>query len=94
MGRARTIRSAPALAGILLVMTLSGCGAGLGGGNTTCGDYLQLSASDQKQVIRNFFEEKGNSDPSGGEVLLSQQSAKLYCNTVGSESDPISNIDG
>jgi len=53
-----------------------------------------LSASDQKQVIRNFFEEKCNSDPSGGEVLLSQQSAKLYCNTVGSESDPISNIDG
>lgn len=81
------------LGGIALVVALSGCSS-LEGGDTTCGEYLELSSSDQQQVIRNFLEEQGDSDPAGGEVLLSQQSAKLYCNTIGTASDPISNIQG
>lgn len=79
---------------VALALTLAGCGGGLSGGDTTCGEYLGLDSGDQKQVITNFFEEKGDSNPSGGSVLLSQQSARLYCNTLGTSTDPIRNIDG
>lgn len=88
-------RAAALLGVAALGLALSGCAGHVGnGGDTPCGDYLELDSGDQKQVIEDFFSEKGNDDPSGGEVMLSQQSAKLYCNTLGSASDPIRNIDG
>ncbi|MHA3684075.1 hypothetical protein ACXR2T_09265 [Leucobacter sp. HY1910] len=78
-----------------LGLTLAGCsGSAVGGGDTTCSEYLAMGSDDQKQVIRNFQNEKGDSDPANGKVILFQQSAKLYCSTVGSDSDPIRNIDG
>ncbi len=78
---------------IALSAALSACGSN-NGGATTCGDYLQLSSDGQKAVITSFLESKGDSNPAGGMVILNQQSAKLFCSTVGTSSDPISKIDG
>lgn len=85
-----------AVAGMLIVgaASMPGCSAGSKGGDTTCGDYKKMSSSDQKAVIKAFFAEKGDSSPSNGKILLSQQSARLYCATAGSDSSPIRGIDG
>ncbi len=91
-----SFRLLAAAGSIMLAATLSGCGGGSvgSGGNTTCGEFLSLSADNQKQVIRDFLKEQGNSNPSGGQVLLYQASATLYCSTLGTSSDPIRNING
>lgn len=79
----------------LMVGTLSGCGGQANnGGATACGDYMKMSSSQQTDVIKKFFEEKGDKNPSNGKITLSKQSAKLYCSTAGGNSDPIRNIDG
>lgn len=83
------------LSGLLVLGVLAGCGGTANaGGSTTCKDYMSMSSSKQEDVIKKFFEEKGNSNPSGFDVRLSLESAKLYCSTVGTDSSPIRNIDG
>ncbi|MFN3600874.1 MAG: hypothetical protein ACK4UY_05735 [Dietzia sp.] len=79
----------------LALASLTGCNA-MGanqGGDTTCGDYMEMPPEDQREVITTFLDEKGQEDPAGMEVTLTQESAKLYCSTVGQASDPIRNID-
>lgn len=81
--------------GCAVMLVLSGCSsADNKGGDTTCGEYAALSSSEQDEVIKKFFEQKGESDPSNGSLLLSKQSAKLFCATAGSDSSLISEIDG
>lgn len=83
------------LSGFLVLGALAGCGGTANaGGNTTCKDYMGMSNSKQEEVIKKFFSEKGNSNPSGFDVRLSLESARLYCNTIGTDSSPIRNIDG
>lgn len=80
---------------MLLAGSLGACSAlGAKGGDTTCGEYRQMSDPEKTEVIENFFKEKGESNPPNGMVLLSQKSADLYCATVGTDTDPIKNIDG
>ena len=85
-----------AVASVLVIgaVSMTGCSAGGKGGDTTCGDYKTMSSSDQKAVITAFFAEKGDTSPSNGKILLSQQSARLYCATAGSDSSLIRGIDG
>lgn len=81
--------------GLVAVLAFSGCSAAENkGGDTTCGEYADLSSSEQDEVIRKFFEQKGDSDPANGAIMLSKQSARLFCATAGSDSSLISEIDG
>ena len=81
--------------GCVVMVTMSGCAAAENkGGDTTCGEYAALSSSEQDEVIKKFFEQKGDSDPSNGSIMLSKQSAKLFCATAGSDNSLISEIDG
>jgi acid stress chaperone HdeA len=75
-------------------LALTACSGGNKGGDTTCGEFTAMSSSQQEEVIRSFLASKGNTDPAGGEVTLNQASAALYCATVGTQSSPISDIDG
>jgi acid stress chaperone HdeA len=81
----------------LTMAATAGCGTGLldqnQGGDTPCGDYLEMTADDQRDVILTYLDEQGNSNPAGFEVTLTLQSAKLYCNTMGTSSDPIRRIE-
>ncbi len=83
-----------AVTSIAAFALLAGCNGASGnaGGDTTCDDYLAMTSSEQKEVIKTFRESEGK-DPSGGEINLSAASAKLFCNTVGKGSDPIRKID-
>ncbi|AVZ40474.1 MULTISPECIES: hypothetical protein [unclassified Dietzia] len=89
------ILTATATAAALSLALVSGCAAldPNQGGDTTCADYMEMPPEDQREVITTFLDEKGQSDPAGMEVTLNQESAKLYCSTVGQASDPIRNID-
>ena len=87
--------AALAAATALALAALTGCGAmdPNKGGDTTCGDYMEMAPEDQREVITTFLDEKGQSDPAGMEVTLNQEAAKLYCSTVGQTSDPIRNAE-
>ena len=87
--RPATLVAAAALA----VATLTGCNAvdPNQGGDTECGDFMEMAPEDQREVITTFLDEKGQSDPAGMEVTVNQEAAKLYCSTVGQTSDPIRN---
>lgn len=79
-----------------LTLTLgmtSACGEGLRGGDTTCGEFRSMSKSDQTRVIKDFGR-KGESDVSNFEIGRNRLSAKAFCNTVGSDSSKIREIDG
>ncbi|MDQ1130788.1 hypothetical protein [Microbacterium sp. SORGH_AS_0888] len=83
--------SAPIVILLSAALLLSGCG---GSKDVTCGDYKKMSSNDQKSAIKSYYAAKGENNPSNGKILLTQQSAKLYCATAGHDSDPISKIDG
>ena len=95
MTHARTRRTVSALAILAFALGTTGCAMAdkNKGGDTTCGDYLSMTSKEQTETIKKFLADKGDSDPSGMDVNLSKGSAKLYCNTVGSDSDPIRKID-
>ncbi|MDX2356225.1 hypothetical protein [Dietzia sp. PP-33] len=91
----RTRPAVLAATAALTLASLTGCNAmdPNQGGDTTCGDYMEMAPEDQREVITTFLEEKGQEDPAGMEVTLTLESAKLYCSTVGQTSDPIRNVD-
>lgn len=78
---------------IVLVSTLTGCSANKGG-DTTCGEFSKLSQQGKSDAIESFLKSKSGDEPANGVILLNVASASLYCSTVGSDSDPIKNIDG
>lgn len=82
-----------AFCAVALSVTLGACGSANKGGDTTCGDFKNMSSSEKKEVIKALFAE-GGKDASNGEILIGVGSATLYCNTVGSDSSPIRDING
>ena len=75
-------------------LVTTGCGATTQGEETTCGDFLDMSSDDKTAVITLMLQDEGTDDPSNGQITLTKTSAELYCNTAGSDSDPIENING
>lgn len=87
------MKIAPVSAILISVAVMSACGSSNAGGDTTCGDYKAMSSAEQTEVVQSFLESKGET-PSNGKVTLNKFSAKAYCATAGTDSDPIRNIDG
>lgn len=88
-----TRKKAMAVCGALVLsMSLAACGGGKGG-DTTCGEFMQMSAADQKEAIHALMSEEGDS-PANGMVTLGVGSAKLFCSTVGTDSSKIREING
>ena len=92
----RRTRPAALAVAVLALSGLTACSSALtgnDGGDTTCGDFMVLPPEDQREVITTFLDEKGVTDPVGGDVTLRQEATKLYCSTVARETDPIRNAD-
>lgn len=77
---------------LVTVLAMGGCSSN-DGGETTCGDYLDLSGDERSEVVKKFLEDQGDS---AGAIKtgLFKASVLAYCNTVGGPSDPISNVNG
>lgn len=81
--------------GLTLVLAMTSACAGNGsGGDTTCGEFKSMPKDDQTQVIEDFLAEKGKSDASNFEIGGNRLSANVFCNTAGSDSSKIREIDG
>lgn len=63
------------------------------GGDTTCEDYLDMSRSEQKDVISTFLEDEGR-ELTGMNISLHALSAIAFCNTAGKPDSKIREIDG
>lgn len=73
--RVARISSIP-LAVMAIAMSVAGCGAK--DGSTTCNDYLDMDNGDQQETVQNMIKNTNQTD-SGGNMLLTMGSVKLYC---------------
>jgi len=81
------------LAALIAVVSLSGCSAANKGGNTTCGQYRSMNSTQQTNVVKKMLSDEGQST-SNGNITLIKFSVAAFCATLGSDSDPISKING
>jgi len=81
------------LAAAIAVVALSGCAAPNRGGATTCGQYNSMSSTQQTNVVKKMLTDEGQSTANGN-VTLIKFSVSAFCATLGSDSDPISKING
>lgn len=81
---------------LLLVsaLALGGCGSENAGGETTCGDYLEMDVDTQNAVVRAWLDERGEADPTGVTVTANRLGALAFCNSLGKASDPINSVTG
>lgn len=92
-GRYRGWRATLAL--LVASALIAGCSGSSAnaGGDTTCEDFLDMSSSEQKDVITTFMEDEGR-DLTGMNINLHALSAIAFCNTVGKPDSKIREIDG
>lgn len=89
----KTLRVGAAVALLASSGMLTACGSANQGGDTTCGDYLNMSSAEQDEVVRTFLEEDGQ-EHKNGEIMLVKGSALAFCNTIGKDSSKIREING
>lgn len=76
--------------GLAAALTVSGC-SGSSGGDTTCAQYLNQSAAEQKDTITDYLESAGESTK-GFNINANQLAVTAYCNTVGEPDTKIKDI--
>jgi len=82
------------VAALIAVAALSGCSNFVNnGGNTTCGQYRGMNSTQQTNVVKKMLSDEGQST-SNGNITLIKFSVSAFCATLGSDSDPISKING
>ena len=86
----RTVVAAIAIA----ALSVSSCSASQvvnTGGSTKCKDFVTQDEQKQDSEVTKMLKDKNGSDPSNLELNMSRRSALMYCQTVGSPDNPISN---
>jgi acid stress chaperone HdeA len=86
----RTVAAALAIAAV----SISGCSASQvvnTGGSTKCKDFVTQDEQKQDSEIGKMLKDAHGTDPSSMELRASRRSALLYCQTIGSPDNPISN---
>jgi acid stress chaperone HdeA len=94
MRASTTARSVLALTtAAVLSLTMSACSGGSAGGDTTCGDFNAMDNDDRRAAVTKMLDDEGDTT-SNGRVTIVLGLALAYCQTLGSDSDPISNAYG
>lgn len=82
-----------ALGAVLMAATLAACSGGSDGGATACGDYLDKDTSGKNDVISDYLDELGESNPSNMEIAAVRTTITAYCHTVGSNTTTINSLE-
>jgi acid stress chaperone HdeA len=68
---------------------LSGCGAKVEGGDTSCKDYLAANDSDQQTAVSKMLKDEKGTDAAQLEITGTKVSVQTFCQTAGKEDSKI-----
>ena len=78
-----------AVAGLGLGVLLSGCGAKVEGGDTSCKDYMTADDSDQQTAVSKMLKDEKGTDAAQLEITGTKLSVQTFCQTAGKEDSKI-----
>jgi acid stress chaperone HdeA len=76
-------------AGVAMGALLSGCGAKVEGGDTTCKDYLAANDADQQTAVSKMLKDEKGTDAAQLEITGTKVSVQTFCQTAGKEDSKI-----
>jgi len=78
-----------ATASLALGVLLSGCGAKVEGGDTSCKDYLKANDGDQQTAVSKMLKDEKGTDAAQLEITGTKLSVQTFCQTAGKEDSKI-----
>ncbi len=75
-------------AGVVL-SALSGCGAKVEGGDTSCKDYMAANDADQQTAVSKMLKDEKGTDAAQLEITGTKLSVQTFCQTAGKEDSKI-----
>lgn len=88
MKRMKVMTSAMA-AGFAVATLLSGCGAKVEGGDTSCKDYMAANDADQQTAVSKMLKDEKGTDAAQLEITGTKLSVQTFCQTAGKEDSKI-----
>jgi acid stress chaperone HdeA len=76
-------------ASMALGALLSGCGAKVEGGDTSCKDYMAANDADQQTAVSKMLKDEKGTDAAQLEVTGTKLSVQTFCQTAGKEDSKI-----
>jgi acid stress chaperone HdeA len=76
-------------AGLTFGALLSGCGAKVEGGDTSCKDYLAANDADQQTAVSKMLKDEKGTDAAQLEITGTKLSVGTFCQTAGKEDSKI-----
>ena len=76
-------------ASMTLGVLLSGCGAKVEGGDTSCKDYLSANDADQQTAVSKMLKDEKGTDAAQLEITGTRLAVQTFCQTVGKEDSKI-----
>lgn len=83
------VMTSMAAAGLAAGALLSGCGAKVEGGDTSCKDYLAANDSDQQTAVSKMLKDEKGTDAAQLEITGTKLSVQTFCQTAGKEDSKI-----
>jgi acid stress chaperone HdeA len=84
-----TVMTGIVAAGLTFGALLSGCGAKVEGGDTTCKDYNAASDADKQTAVTKMLKDEKGTDPAQLEITGTKLAVQTFCQTVGTPDTPI-----
>jgi acid stress chaperone HdeA len=78
-----------AVASMALGVLLSGCGAKVEGGDTSCKDYMKANDGDQQTAVSKMLKDEKGTDAAQLEITGTKLSVQTFCQTAGKEDSKI-----
>jgi len=76
-------------ASMTLGVLLSGCGAKVEGGDTSCKDYMSANDADQQTAVSKMLKDEKGTDAAQLEITGTKLSVQTFCQTAGKEDSKI-----
>ncbi|MDT5072561.1 MAG: acid stress chaperone HdeA [Mycobacterium sp.] len=76
-------------AGLTFGALVSGCGAKVEGGDTSCKDYVSANDADQQTAVSKMLKDEKGTDAAQLEITGTKLSVQTFCQTAGKEDSKI-----
>ena len=83
------VTTSVAAAGVALAALLSGCGAKVEGGDTSCKDYNSANDADRQTAVSKMLKDEKGTDAAQLEITGTKLSVQTFCQTAGKEDSKI-----
>lgn len=84
-----TVMTSVAAASLAFGALVTGCGAKVEGGDTSCKDYMAATDSDQQTAVSKMLKDEKGTDAAQLEITGTKLSVQTFCQTAGKEDSKI-----